>query len=147
VRAGAQDTTSPSERRLRNTLAAAHRERDLVLAAQLYRELLAESPEASLPAALQLDVANQLAVEGDAQTARRAYTIYLERFRSEPARHDVRVMLAALELRRLDDPHAALATLAELDRSRLLDETRALAERLHAEATALAATRRPGGRA
>jgi membrane associated rhomboid family serine protease len=162
VRAGAQDTTSPNERRLRNTLAAAHRERDLVLAAQLYRELLAESPAASLPAALQLDVANQLAVEGDAQTARRAYTIYIERFRSEPARHDVRVMLAALELRRLDDPRAALATLAELDRSRLLDETRALAERLHAEATALAAQRptapegamkdagsmrRPGGRA
>jgi hypothetical protein len=42
VRAGAADTTSPSERRIRATLAAAYRERDLVLAAQLYRELLAE---------------------------------------------------------------------------------------------------------
>jgi hypothetical protein len=59
-------------------------------------------------------------------------------------------MLAALELRRLNDPRAALATLADLDRSRLGDEARGLADRLHAEASAIVAQRpaaaaRPGG--
>lgn len=147
VRSGSADEMSAKERRLRNTLAAAHRERDFVLAAQLYRELLAESPQAILPAALQLDVANQLAAGGDAATARIAYVGFLTRFRTDPARHDARLMLAALEVRRLGDARAALATLSALDRSQLSGEGSALAGQLESEARALAGAQAGGTRA
>jgi membrane associated rhomboid family serine protease len=136
VRSGTADEMSAKERRLRTTIAAAHRERDFVLAAQLYRELLAESPDAVLPAALQLDVANQLASNGDAATARMAYAGFLARFRSDPARHDARLMLAALEVRRLGNARAALAALSALDRAQLAPEAAALAAQIDAEARA-----------
>lgn len=123
VRADGANAETEAQRTLRNTIAAAHRERDYVLAAQLYLELLRALPEAALPAAIQLDVANQLASEGKNTQAAAAYARFLERFRSHVAADDVRVMLAAIQVRRLGDKPAARATLdgfgtRELDRDR-----------------------------
>ena len=132
VRAGAGSEETESQRTLRHTIAAAHRERDYVLAAQLYAELLQSIPDATLPAAIQLDVANQFAQDGRNRQAATAYGLFLERFRAHAAADDVRVMLAAIQVRRLGDLRAGAATLAgfagrELDRDRqaLIDALRA----------------------
>lgn len=146
VRADSADEMSPKERTLRHTIAAAHRERDLVLAAQIYRDLLKLSDTAVLPAVLQLDVANQLAKDGDWRAARSAYANFIDRFRTDPNLGDARLMLAVIETRRLGDPAAGLATLALVDRARLDAERAALAAALKTEAeTALAAGAARGG--
>lgn len=123
VRAGGASAETDSQRRLRNTIAAAHRERDFVLASQLYLELLQSLPDATLPAQIQLDVANQLASDGKNLQAASAYTRFLERFRTHVSSDDVRIMLAVIQARRLFDKSAARATLdgfggRELDRDR-----------------------------
>ena len=131
VRADGAGAETDAQRTLRNTIAAAHRERDYVLASQLYVELLQSLPDATLPAAIQLDVANQLASDGKNAQAAAAYARFLERFRSHVYADDVRVMLAAIQSRRLGDKAAARATLdgfggRELDRDRqaLIDALR-----------------------
>lgn len=131
VRADGAGAETDAQRTLRNTIAAAHRERDYVLASQLYLELLQTLPDATLPAAIQLDVANQLASDGRNAQAATAYSRFLERFRSHVYSDDVRVMLAAIQTRRLGDKAAARATLdgfggRELDRDRqaLIDALR-----------------------
>lgn len=146
VRADSADEMSPKERTLRHTIAAAHRERDLVLAAQVYRDLLKINDAAVLPAVLQLDVANQLAKDGDWRAARSAYANFIDRFRTDPNLGDARLMLAVILARRLGEPAAALATLAAIDRARLDAERAALADALKAEAEhARAAGAAPGG--
>ena len=131
VRADGAGAETDAQRTLRNTIAAAHRERDYVLASQLYVELLQSLPDATLPAAIQLDVANQLASDGKNAQAAAAYARFLERFRSHVYADDVRVMLAAIQSRRLGDKAAARASLdgvggGELDRDRqaLIDALR-----------------------
>ena len=140
VRADSADEMSPKERTLRHTIAAAHRERDLVLSAQIYRDLLALNPTSVLPAALQLDVANQLAADGDWRAARSAYANFIDRFRSDPNLGDARLMLAVIQTRRLGDAAAALANLAALDRARLDAERGALADALKNEAETMLAS-------
>ena len=140
VRADSADEMSPKERTLRHTIAAAHRERDLVLSAQIYRDLLALNPTSVLPASLQLDVANQLAADGDWRAARSAYANFIDRFRSDPNLGDARLMLAVIQTRRLGDAAAALANLAALDRARLDAERGALADALKNEAETMLAS-------
>jgi TolA-binding protein len=89
----------------------------------LYVELTASLPDATLPADIQLDVANELARSARNADAARAYGRFLERFRTHPAADDARLMLATIFMRRLGDRAAAAATLAgfgkrELDRDR-----------------------------
>ena len=131
VRADGDHEETDAQRTLRSTIAAAHRERDYVLAARLYLELLQTLPDATLPAAIQLDVANQLAGDGKNAHAAAAYARFLERFRTHVAADDVRVMLAVVLARRLGDKAAARTALdgfgtRELDRDRqaLIDELR-----------------------
>lgn len=140
VRADSADEMSPKERTLRVTIAAAHRERDLVLCAQVYRDLLKLNAIATLPAALQLDVANQLAKDGDWRAARGAYANFIDRFRTDPNQSDARLMLAVIESRRIGDHAAALSSLAGIDRTRLDGDRAALADALRAEAEAALAT-------
>ncbi len=129
--AGVQETEG--QRTLRNTIAAAHRERDYALAAQLYAELLQTLPTATLPAPIQLDVANHLAQSGRDRDAAVAYRLFIDRFRSNPACDDARLMLAAIEARRLGDRPAALRTLAGFADRELDADRRALADALIAE--------------
>jgi membrane associated rhomboid family serine protease len=134
VRADAADQMTPKERTLRTTLAAAHRERDYVLCAQLYRELLQIAPTAAVPAEIQLDIANELARAGDAHAARAAYARFVERFRDHRSAADARLMLAVIELRRLGDKAAARATLDGLNPNLLSNEQSTLARTLREEA-------------
>ena len=113
---------TPNQRTLRSTIAAAYRERDYVLAAQLYVELLGSLPEATLPAEIQLDVANELARSGRDREAARAYGRFIERFRTHHAVDDARLMLAAIQVRRLGDAKAGLETLSAFDRRELAAE-------------------------
>lgn len=118
VRADGANQETERQRTLRATLAAAHRERDYTLAAQLYEDLLKERPDAVLPAEIQLDVANELARSGRDRPAASAYTRFLDRFRTHPAADDARLMLAAILARRLGEPAKARAVLDEFrDRS------------------------------
>jgi membrane associated rhomboid family serine protease len=132
VRADAGTRETDAQLVLRGTIAAAHRERDYALAADLYAKLLSELPSATLPAGIQLDVANELARSGRHALAAKAYGRFAERFRTHPACDDVRLLLASIECRRLADPVAALRTLDALaerpldaDRARLASELRA----------------------
>ncbi|MFM7134178.1 MAG: rhomboid family intramembrane serine protease [Planctomycetota bacterium] len=138
VRAGAQSQETPTQMRLRATLAAAHRERDYVLAADLYQELVATKPDAVLPAEIQLDVANQLARSGKDRAAAAAYTLFLERFRTHPAGDDARLMLAVVLIRRLGEAGRGAELLREFDGRSLGAERDALVSALRAEAA-------PGG--
>ena len=133
VRADAAETETESQRTLRNTIAAAHRERDYVLAADLYVELLGQLPDATLPAGIQLDVANQLAQSGRNSEAVRAYQRFLERFRTHVAADDVRLMLAAIQVRRLGDAVAARVVLDGFGTRELDRDKQALADALRAE--------------
>jgi len=141
VRAGAGSAETDAQRTLRNTIAAAHRERDYTLAAQLYVELVQTLPDATLPAGIQLDVANQLAHEGMHNAARcreaaAAYGRFLERFRTHASSDDVRVMLAALQIRRLGDARGGITTLDGFAGRELDRERQALVDALRAEARA-----------
>ncbi len=124
VAATAAAVETPAQRTLRTTIAAAHRERDYTLAAQLYAELLAQLPSATLPAEIQLDVANEFARTGRHAQAAAAYGRFVERFRTHPAADDVRLLLAAIQVRRLGDARGAMTTLAAFD-GRDLDDARA----------------------
>lgn len=133
VAAQGRDQETPAQRTLRATIAAAHRERDIPLAATLYVELLGTAPDATLPAPIQLDVANTLASQGQHQSAVRAYTLYLERFRTSAACDDVRFMKATIEVRRLRDGRAGLATLDAFNGRALSREHAELVSQLRAE--------------
>jgi outer membrane protein assembly factor BamD (BamD/ComL family) len=104
-----------------------------VLAADLYVELLGQLPDATLPAGIQLDVANQLAQSGRNSEAVRAYQRFLERFRTHVAADDVRLMLAAIQVRRLGDAVAARVVLDGFGTRELDRDKQALADALRAE--------------
>jgi len=133
VRAGGDGVESEAQRTLRGTIAAAHRERDYVLAARLYLELLKTIPDATLPAAIQLDVANELARVGRHEAAAVAYGRFLERFRTHANADDVRVMLAVIQARRIGDKAAARRTLDGFGGRELDRERQALVEALRGE--------------
>lgn len=139
VARGSAPEESDRHRTLRATIAAAHRERDYVLAAQLYGELLGENPAATLPADIQLDLATEFARAGNHAFAALAYHRFLERFRTHPASDDARLLLAAIEVRHLGNAAAALRTL-EPFRGQSLDGSRAaLLSTLREECAAKAA--------
>jgi membrane associated rhomboid family serine protease len=142
VRADAGTRETDAQQVLRGTIAAAHRERDYALAADLYAKLLRELPAATLPAGIQLDVANELARSGRHALAAQAYGRFVERFRTHPACDDVRLLLASIEGRRLGDPAAALRTLDGLAGRPLDDDRARLAAELRAECEAVQGTRR-----
>ncbi len=124
VASGSESVETTGERTLRATIAAAHRERDYTLAANLYENLTATQPEATLPADIQLDVANDFASRARYAAAVHAYGRFLERFRTHPAADDARLMLATIYVRHLKNPSAAVATLSGFEK-RELDNARA----------------------
>jgi len=134
VAAGAADLETPAQRTLRSAIAAAHRERDYTLAVDLYKELLASLPNATLPAAIQLDVANALAMRGDDRTAAIAYERFLERFGRESGADDARLMLAVILVRRLRETERARGVLGAIEPSSLDGTRRDLLLALRAEA-------------
>lgn len=133
VRSGADSKETEAQLVLRRTIAAAHRERDYTLAAQLYVKLLKELPTATLPSEIQLDVSNELARSGQHALAAQGYRLFLERFRTHPMVDDARLMLATIELRRLGDAKAASKTLEGLEGRPLDNDRAAIAASLRAD--------------
>jgi outer membrane protein assembly factor BamD (BamD/ComL family) len=136
VRSGADSKETEAQLVLRRTIAAAHRERDYTLAAQLYVKLLTELPTATLPSEIQLDVANELARSGQHALAAQGYRLFVERFRTHPMVDDVRLMLATIELRRMGDAKAAARTLEGLEGRPLDNDRAAIAASLRADCAA-----------
>ena len=140
VSADREGTETPAQSALRTQIATAHRARDDARAADLYRMLASGAPDATLPAAIQLDVANEFVRREDFAAAAHAYRRFLARFHTHGSADDVRLMLASIEWRRLGDAGLARATLAGFD-TRELDPARqaqldALRRELPAEARA-----------
>lgn len=136
VRSGTDSKETEAQQVLRRTIAAAHRERDYTLAAQLYVKLLKELPTAALPSEMQLDVANELARSGQHALAAQGYRIFIERFRTHPMLDDARLMLATIELRRLGDVKSAAKTLESLVGRPLDADRAAIADALRADCRA-----------
>jgi outer membrane protein assembly factor BamD (BamD/ComL family) len=79
----------------------------LPAAAQRYRTLLRQHPQAALTEQRQVEVANQLASEGDHATAAAAYELLLARFPQTHSAGEVRLMLGLLYARHVQRPDRA----------------------------------------
>jgi tetratricopeptide (TPR) repeat protein len=113
-----------------NRLIEAHQ---LEQAAQRYRELQREVPDAVMSESHQLDLANQFQAEGDHELAAKAYELLLQRYPTCAKAPEVRLILGLIYSRRLGKPQRA-KELIEQAKSRLVDTgQRALAEKLLAE--------------
>ncbi len=111
-------------------LAAAH---DLPAATCLYRQLLAEAPDAVLAEDRQLDLASQLYAEQDHATAATAYELLLAHYPSASGTGEVRLILGLIYARQLGRPERA-RELIELAKPKLRDQAQAaLAEELLGE--------------
>ncbi len=133
--ARARPLTEPQRKHLaeRAEIARLLEAHDLPQAAAKYRLLLADSPDAVLDEARQLDIANQLAAEGANSDGARAYELFLERYSSSPKASEVRLMLALIYARRMPKP-ARARELLEKARPNLHNEAHAaLADQLLAE--------------
>ena len=135
-RAGAGTTMSADEKRLAEARTEINRllgDHDLPAAAARYRALLATSPDAVLAEPRQLDLANQLQAEGDAETAAKAYELLLRTYPTCTDAPEVRLILAVLYTRQLGRPERA-RELIERSRDRITDgDLKALADQLLSE--------------
>jgi membrane associated rhomboid family serine protease len=98
-----------------------------------YERLLDVSPDATLHQSAQLELANGLFAAGRHQAAAVAYELLLARHPSGAESHEVRLLLALINARYLNDPVHAKRLLAGLRTDQLSDADRALADTLHAE--------------
>lgn len=99
---------------------------DPAAAARAYATLLDEAPEAVLGRASQLEVANQSFIAGNHAAAAAAYERFLDKYAADREAPRVRLMLALLDARYLNDPVAAKRLLAEVTPDELDDEHRGL---------------------
>ncbi len=133
VKATADAPPDPAaEARARVSTAAASG--DMAAAAAAYRDLLREfgdKPAAvTLTRRTQYDVANHLFAAGDHATAAIAYERFLGGYPSDAEAPTVRLMLALINTRYLNDPVAARALLDGLHDALARDEERTLAREL-----------------
>lgn len=130
------DKTPPAVVRLRAEIAAAAGT-DLPRAGELYKQLLSEhgaDPALStLNKATQLAVANALFEAGDHANAASAYERFIAAYPSDAETPRVRLMLAVVCARYLNDPVRAKTLLAEIDGRLNSDDEQALADTLSEE--------------
>ena len=121
-----------AEARARVSMAAASG--DMAAAASAYRDLLREfgdKPAAvTLTRRTQYDIANHLFATGDHATAVIAYERFLSGYPADAEAPTVRLMLALINTRYLNDPVAARTFLEGLDGALVRDEERTLAREL-----------------
>lgn len=80
---------------------------DLPAAAKRYRAMLGRDPQAVFAEDRQLDLANQLAADGDHRTAAQAYELLLAHFPRSPKANEVRLILGMIYTRRLGNRERA----------------------------------------
>ncbi len=114
-------------------LAAGH---DLTEAAKRYRALLKLDPQAVLGEQKQLEIANQLAAEGDHPTAAKAYELLLGSFPRTHSAAEVRLLLGMLYARNLANPQRARELIAAAKASLNNPTQQQLADTLLAELSA-----------
>jgi len=113
-----------------NRLAGTH---DLSGAAAKYRELLAEAPAAVFIEDRQLELANQLYFEHFHAQAAIAYELLLEHYPTSPKAVEVRLILAVLYTRHLQQPQKARSIIAAVKQNLQDPAQTALADQLLAE--------------
>ncbi|MBC23989.1 MAG: hypothetical protein CMJ32_08760 [Phycisphaerae bacterium] len=99
----------------RSRIIALVRGHDIPEAARQYKQLLQEDPTQTLPAEIQLDVANMLFAQEDHETAATAYQLLLDQRDSGRFAVDVKLALSILLIRHLDQPTRGLQLLEGLD--------------------------------
>ncbi|MDP7029954.1 MAG: rhomboid family intramembrane serine protease [Phycisphaerales bacterium] len=119
---------------------AAIRRGDMTTAADRWKRGVNDCPEATLPAADQLAIANHLQVSGDRPAAADAYRRYLARYGDAQAAGEVRLLLAVLLVRSLDAATEAVPLLEQALADGLGGQRRDLAEALLREASLREAT-------
>lgn len=102
-------------------------------AARMYLDLLELRPDESLPRDQQMLIGNQLFEEGRHDDAARAYELLLSRNRNDREANHVRLLLALINARYLNDPLRATELLKALDDARLSEQEAALASTLREE--------------
>jgi len=114
-----------------NRLAGTH---DLPGAAAKYRELLAESPAAVFIEERQLELANHLYVEHFHAQAAIGYELLLEHYPATPKAVEIRLILAVLYARHLQQPQKARSIIEAVKQNLQNHGQQALAEQLEQEA-------------
>jgi membrane associated rhomboid family serine protease len=142
--AGPLSAKAVEEASLRASISAALKALDDASACRHYAALLQQSPIAVLATDAQLDLANRACRAGEIALAARAYANYLTAAPTDSRAPEVRLLLAALYVRQLDQPAAAIPILEGL-RDRLHDPSqRALVDTLRAECPGPPPIRFPG---
>jgi hypothetical protein len=106
---------------------------DVEGASRTYLQLLSRDADAGLNRDAQLTVANHLFSSGDHTNAASAYEIFLKHHRADREADNIRLMLALVCARYLNDPVRAGELLAKLREDRLDEEHRALAGVIRSE--------------
>ena len=133
ARADPPGETEASHAQLRAQINGLLTSGDLPAAAKKYQKLLAEAPRAVLAEQHQLDIANQLYANGVHADAASAYELLLGSYPTSAKADEVRLILALIYVRRLNQPQRA-RELIEKTRPKLRDRTQsALADQLLAE--------------
>jgi len=102
-------------------------------AGEHYLKLLDEHHDEVMGRATQLAIANHLAAVGRHQAACVAYDLFLQKFPRDAELPQVKLLLALIHARYLNDPVRAKSLLAELENTRLDEQARTLAETLRNE--------------
>jgi membrane associated rhomboid family serine protease len=109
---------------------------DLDTAATIWMQSASKHPEATLAATPQLTLANHLQASGERAAAAEAYERYLARHGHSPKANEVRLLLALLLVRSLENPTTAIPLLNHVLAGTMDQRRRTLAESLLQEATA-----------
>lgn len=131
--AAAADALQDALAERRAKIAALVADKDGAALAGAYREYLAIAGRAPLPRAAQLDAANLLFASGERDLASEAYAIFIEKHPRDPESPRVRLMLALISARYLNDPVRAKALLAEAKPMLTAPDQVSLADELLAE--------------
>lgn len=99
-------------------------------ASEAWEKLVEARGEVALPRQAHLDLANHLFAIGKRQSAATAYEIFLKRHPADRQAPRVRLMLALISARYLNDPVHAKALLGEVQRQGVPEDCRGLAEEL-----------------
>lgn len=106
---------------------------DVNTACDRYTALLDLEPEAALSRQAQLDLANGAFAEARYTVAAQAYERFLERHTNDAATNEVKLLLALVNARYLNDPVRAKQLLSELDPSELIERHAQIREELLSE--------------
>lgn len=117
----------------RGALTRAAESGDVTAMAAAYRAWLAVEPDGALPRDTLLDMANRLYGAGEKDLASTGYEAFLTKHTRDPEAPLVRLMLALICARHMNDPVRAKALLAEAKSGRLTADQLALADQLLAE--------------